>query len=56
MLKNPEGESLQAFLQIVTDTILNQIPDWITALSQVFSPATCEAPRQFRAIRNDLDD
>src|SRR6202040_870911 len=56
MLKNPGGESLQAFLQVFTDTILDQVPDRITALSQVSSPATREAPRQFRAIRNDLDD
>ena len=56
MLKNPGGESLQAFLEIFTDTILDQVPDGITALSQVSSPAAREAPRQFRAIRDDLDD
>jgi len=56
MLKNPGGESLQAFLQIFADTVLDQVPDRITALSQVSSPATREAPRQFRAIRNDLGD
>ena len=56
MPKNPRGESRQAFLQILADTVLDQVPDRITTLSQVSSPAARQAPRQFRAIRNDLHD
>jgi hypothetical protein len=56
MPENPGGESLQALLQILTDTVLDEVPDRITALSQVLSPAARQAPCQFRAIRNDLHD
>ena len=42
--------------QILTDTVLDQVLDRNTALSQVFSPPARQASGQFRAIRNDLHD
>jgi len=56
MPKNTVGESLQVFLSILTDTVLDQVMDRNTSISQVPSPPARQSSCQFRAIQNDFHD
>ena len=56
MPRNTVGESLQVFLSILTDTVLDQVMDRDTSLSQEPTPPASQPSCQFRAIRNDFHD